>query len=200
MAWFLCYDNSDVIASLINMTNFHLLWWQFFLMFVYDDVVYAQTWHLPWKTVSSHLHTPVRPMLLKYGPRFFSTLLQKIWDTCENFLGKWFAAPPGKKFPVRLCLSVIELVGLNKIWSRGINFGRWAPKPGAVLKATNLQSRRPIKEGKSRSGSRIYNSNSIENATPCSGTSPIILFNLVSRALGTKLYPLVREYLPLAPT
>ena len=108
MAWFRCYDNSDVIATLINTTNFHLLWWQFFLMFVYDDVVYAQTWHLPWKTVSSHLHTPVRPMLLKYGARFFSTLLQKIWDTCENFLGKWFTTPPpppGKKFPVRLSSS-----------------------------------------------------------------------------------------------
>ena len=26
----------------------------------------------------------------------------KIWDTCENLLGKWFTVPPGKKFPVRL--------------------------------------------------------------------------------------------------
>ena len=30
----------------------------------------------------------------------------KIWDTCENFLGKWFTAPPGEKFPVRLCLAL----------------------------------------------------------------------------------------------
>ena len=29
----------------------------------------------------------------------------KIWATCENFLGKWFTAPPGKKLPVRLCLK-----------------------------------------------------------------------------------------------
>ena len=79
------------------MTNFRSLWWQFFLMFVYGDVVYAQTW----KTVSSQLHTPVQPMLFQYGPRFFSTLV-KIWDTCENILGKWFTAPPGKQFPVRL--------------------------------------------------------------------------------------------------
>ena len=49
MALFRCYDNSDVIATLI-MTNFHLyliqLWWQFFQMFVYGDVVYAQTWQV----------------------------------------------------------------------------------------------------------------------------------------------------------
>ena len=49
MASFRCYDNSDVIATLIT-TNFHLyliqLWWQFFQMFLYGDVVYAQTWQV----------------------------------------------------------------------------------------------------------------------------------------------------------
>ena len=43
---FRCYDNSRVIATLI-ITIFHLyliqLWWQFFQIFVYGDVVYAQT-------------------------------------------------------------------------------------------------------------------------------------------------------------
>ena len=47
MASFRCSDNSDVIATLI-ITNFHLyliqLWCQFFQIFVYGDVVYAQTW------------------------------------------------------------------------------------------------------------------------------------------------------------
>ena len=46
MVSFRCYDNSDLIATLI-MTNFHLyliqLWWQFFQIFVYGNVVYAQT-------------------------------------------------------------------------------------------------------------------------------------------------------------
>lgn len=56
---------------------------------------------------------------------------------------------------------------------KGINFGHWAPKPGAVLKANDSQSRRPIKEGKSRSGSGTYNRNSIESATPSSDTSPL---------------------------
>ena len=44
-----CYDNSDVVATLI-ISNFHLyliqLWWQFFQIFVYGDVVYAQTWEV----------------------------------------------------------------------------------------------------------------------------------------------------------
>ena len=42
-------DNSDVTETLI-VTNFHLyliqLWWQFFQIFVYGDVVYDQTWAL----------------------------------------------------------------------------------------------------------------------------------------------------------
>ena len=49
MASFRCYDNSDVIATLI-ITNFYLyliqFWWQFFQVFVYGDVVYAQTWEV----------------------------------------------------------------------------------------------------------------------------------------------------------
>ena len=60
IASFRCYDNYDVVATLI-ITNFHLyriqLWWQFFQIFVYGDVVYAQTWEvLTLKTVSSHLN------------------------------------------------------------------------------------------------------------------------------------------------
>ena len=44
-----CYDNSDVIATLI-ITNFYLYliqrMWQFFQIFVYGDPVYAQTWEV----------------------------------------------------------------------------------------------------------------------------------------------------------
>ena len=32
----------------------------------------------------------------------------KIWGTCDNFLGKWSTAPPGKKIPVRLCLGHLD--------------------------------------------------------------------------------------------
>ena len=49
MTSFHCYDNSDVIATLV-ITNFHLylmqLWWQFFQVFVYGDVPRAQTWEV----------------------------------------------------------------------------------------------------------------------------------------------------------
>ena len=38
----------------------------------------------------------------------------KIWATCENFLGKWFTNPPGKKLPVRLC-SLVQFPVLD--WS-----------------------------------------------------------------------------------
>ena len=49
MASFRCYDNSDVIATLI-ITNFDLhltqVWWQFFQIVVYGDVGFAQTWEV----------------------------------------------------------------------------------------------------------------------------------------------------------
>ena len=49
MASFRRYDNSNVIATVI-ITNFHLcliqLWWQFCQIFVFGDVVYAQTWEV----------------------------------------------------------------------------------------------------------------------------------------------------------
>ena len=34
-------------------------------------------------------------------PSFLFDSFVKIWATCQIFLGKWFTAPPGKKFPVR---------------------------------------------------------------------------------------------------
>ena len=63
-------------------------------------------------------------MLLQYGPHFFSTLSEKIWATCEIFLGKWFTAPPGKKFPVRLLVerkrAYVRLVMLQTIFVQKI--------------------------------------------------------------------------------
>ena len=80
MASFRCYDNSDVTATLI-MTNFHLyliqLLWQFFQMFVYGDVVYAQTWQvLTLKNCIEALsYASTAYVVASYGPRFFSTVL-----------------------------------------------------------------------------------------------------------------------------
>ena len=113
MASFRCYDNSDVIATLI-MTNFHFyliqLWWQFFRMFVYGEVVYAQTWQVTLtlkNCIEALPYARTACVVASYGPRFFSTV--KIWATCINFLGKWFTAPPGRKLPVRLCVMVSEV-------------------------------------------------------------------------------------------
>ena len=49
MASFRCYENSDVIATLIT-ANLYLyliqLWRQFFQISVYGDLVYAQIWEV----------------------------------------------------------------------------------------------------------------------------------------------------------
>ena len=80
MVSFRCYDNSDLIATLI-MTNFRLyliqLWWQFFQMFVYGDVAYAQTWQvLTLKNCIKLLsYASTAYVVASNGPRFFSTVL-----------------------------------------------------------------------------------------------------------------------------
>ena len=101
MASFHCYDNSNVIATLIT-TNFHLyliqLWWQFFQMFVYGNVlVYAQTWQvLPLKNCIepfSYAGAAYVVASALVSVRLFSKNLSNL----QNFLGKWFTAPTGKK-------------------------------------------------------------------------------------------------------
>ena len=79
------------------------LWWQFFQMLVYGDIVYTQTWYWPWKlTVSSHLHIYASTAyVVVIWPSSPSDSFVNIWETCEIFLGKWFTAPPrlAKNFP-----------------------------------------------------------------------------------------------------
>ena len=70
---------------------------------------YAQNWEvLTLKncySIEPPSYASAASVVASYGPRFFSTVrFGKIRATCENFLGKWFTAPPGKKFPVGLCL------------------------------------------------------------------------------------------------
>ena len=81
MASFGCYDNSDVIATRI-ITNFHLyliqLWWQFFQMFVYGVVVYAQknfTGLDPENCIEPLSYASTAYVVASYGPRFCSTVL-----------------------------------------------------------------------------------------------------------------------------
>ena len=68
---------------------------------------YAQNWEvLTLKNCYSIEPPPYASaayFVASYGPRFFSTVrFVKIRATCENVLGKWFTAPPGKTFHVRL--------------------------------------------------------------------------------------------------
>ena len=104
MASFRCYDNSNVIVFLI-MTNFHLylikLWWQFFQMFVYGDVVILRIgryWALKTVTVSSHLHMSLRPMLL-HRMALFSCWLYvslKFGQLTKNFWANRLPPPLAK--------------------------------------------------------------------------------------------------------
>ena len=121
MASFRCFNNSDVIATLI-MTNFHLyliqLWWQFFQMFVYGNVVYAQTWQvLTLKNCIEPLsYASTAYVVASHGPCFFDCFV-KIWGTCKNFLGKWFTAPhPEKNCPYTyVCLHQLVLIIVDDI-------------------------------------------------------------------------------------
>ena len=97
----------SLIAFLI-MKNFHLyltkLWWQFFQMFVYGDVV-----------MLSELGGIDPEKLLQYRATFicqcglcccivwhsflFDCTFRKNSGNLREFLGKWFTTPPGKNFP-----------------------------------------------------------------------------------------------------
>ena len=106
MASFRCYDNSDVIATLI-MTNFHLylmqLWWQFSqcLLGIDPEKLYRGTF-ICQNGLSCYI----------IWASFLFDCFVKICATCKNFLGKWFTASPGRKLPVRLCERRMILVQL----------------------------------------------------------------------------------------
>ena len=107
-----CYDNFDVIATLI-ITHFHLYliqpWWQFFQMFVYGVVAYAQKKlhrYWPWKTVSSHFHVLVRPMLLHRMALVSVRRFCKNLGNLQEFFGQTVYRPPWQKIartPILIC-------------------------------------------------------------------------------------------------
>ena len=63
-------------------------------MFVYGDVVYAQTWQV--LTVKNCIE-PFSYASTAYVVASALISVQLFWATCKTFLGKWFTAPPGKK-------------------------------------------------------------------------------------------------------
>ena len=71
------------------------LWWQFFQMFVYGEVVYAQTWYWPWKLTAcieppSYASTA---FVVVIWPSFLFDSLVKIWATCEIFFEQMVYCP-----------------------------------------------------------------------------------------------------------
>ena len=107
---FRCYDNSDVIAALM-MTNCHL---NTTVVAIFPNVC------LPRCSLCSDLvltlENCIEPpsyartaYVVVIWPSFLFDSFVKIWATCQIFLGKWFTALPGKKFPVRLCLLIRSL-------------------------------------------------------------------------------------------
>ena len=100
MATFRCYNNSDVIATLIT-TNFHLylihLWWQRFQMFLYGDVVYAQTWQV------LTLKNCMEPFSYASTAYLVASALVSVRLFCKNlgnlekFFGQMVYRPPWQK-------------------------------------------------------------------------------------------------------
>ena len=91
MGSFRCYDNSDVIATLM-MRNCHL---NTTVVAIFPNVCLRRRIEPP-----SYARTAY---VVVIWPSFLFDSFVKIWVTWKIFLGKWFTAPPGKKFPVRLC-------------------------------------------------------------------------------------------------
>ena len=93
MGSFRCYDNSDVIATLM-MRNCHL---NTTVVAIFPNVCLRRRIEPP-----SYARTAD---VVVIWPSFLFDSFVKIQATCVIFLGKWFTAPPGKTFPVRLWQS-----------------------------------------------------------------------------------------------
>ena len=115
MESFRCYDSSDVIATLM-MTNFHLKGTVSRLCARASVICGRNFYVCSWRrslcsdlvlTLKNCIEPPSyarTAYVVAIWPSFLFDPFVKIWATCEIFLGKWFTAPPGKKFPVRLCI------------------------------------------------------------------------------------------------
>ena len=93
-----CYDNSDVIATLV-MTNFHL---NTIVVAIFPNVCL-------WRrslcsdlvlTLENCTEPPSyarKAYVVAISPSFLFESFVKVWATCGIFLGKWFTAPPWQK-------------------------------------------------------------------------------------------------------
>ena len=115
MESFRCYDNSDVIATLV-MTNFHL---NTTVVAIFPNVCL-------WRrslcsdlvlTLKNCIEPPRRddPCCCNMALNFLFDSFVKIWATCEMFLGKWFIAPLAKNFPYAYDLNLSILPGFHPL-------------------------------------------------------------------------------------
>ena len=100
MASFRCYDNSNVIASLIA-SKFHLYliqrWCQFFQMFVYGDVVYAQTWQVLTLKNCIEPFSYARTAYVVASALFSVRLFCKTLGNLKKLFGQMVHRPPRQK-------------------------------------------------------------------------------------------------------
>ena len=123
MASFRCYDNFDIIATLIT-TNFHLyliqLWWQFFQTFVYGQVVYAQTWQV------LTLKNCIEPFSYASTAYVVASALVSARLFCKNlsnlqtFFGQMVYCPPWQK-PSRTPMAFNAVLVFEKEYSLSCN-------------------------------------------------------------------------------
>ena len=127
MASFRCYNNSDVIATLIT-TNFHLYliqkWWQLFQMFVYGDVVYAQTWQV------LTLKNCMEPFSYASTAYLVASALVSVRLFCKNlgnlqkFFGQMVYRPPWQK----IARTPMHLLLFWGVGGRVVGGGRLLPR------------------------------------------------------------------------
>ena len=115
MESFRCYDNSDVIATLM-MTNFHLnttvvaifpnvCLWRHSLC---SDLV------LTLKNCTEPPSYATTAYVVAIWPSLLVDSFVKIWATYEMFLGKWFTAPPPPR--QKISLTLMEISNRNFCW------------------------------------------------------------------------------------
>ena len=92
------------------MTTFHLLWWQFFLMFVYGDVVYAQTWQVLTLKNCVEPFSYARTAYVVASALVSVRLCCKTLGNLQKLLGQMVHRPPRQK---KACTPMIDRVRLN---------------------------------------------------------------------------------------
>ena len=95
MESFRCYDNSDVIATLMVAVFPNVCLWRRSLC---SDLV------LTMKNCVEPPSYARTAYVVAIWPSFLFDSFVKIWATCEIFLGKWFTTPLAKNFPYAYAL------------------------------------------------------------------------------------------------